>query len=57
MVTIIKKSANKKEIEKKLKSVNPPKPKKLFNAKKFSGKIKFGEDALAIQKRLRDEWN
>lgn len=57
MVTVIKKSASKKEIEKKLKSVNPPKPKKLFNVNKFSGKIKYKEDAISIQKKLRNEWN
>ncbi len=28
-----------------------------FNALKYCGIIKLREDALAIQKRLRDEWN
>lgn len=27
-----------------------------FNANKFSGAVKFKEDGLEIQKRLRDEW-
>ena len=27
-----------------------------FNAKKYSGKVKFKGDPLAIQKKLRDEW-
>jgi hypothetical protein len=31
--------------------------KKGFDAKKFCGILKAEEDALAIQKRLRDEWN
>jgi len=33
------------------------KSKKLFNAKKYCGKIKIKEDPLDIQKRLRDEWD
>ena len=56
MVTVIKKSTNKKAIKKILKNVKPPKPQKLFKASEFCGKIKYEEDALAIQKRLRDEW-
>ena len=31
--------------------------KKGFDAKKFCGILKVEEDALAIQKRLRDEWD
>jgi hypothetical protein len=30
---------------------------KSFDAKKFAGVLKVNEDALVIQKRLRDEWN
>ncbi len=30
--------------------------KKTFNARRFCGAVKFDEDALVIQKRLRDEW-
>lgn len=30
---------------------------KPFDAKKFNGVLKVNEDALVIQKRLRDEWN
>ena len=33
------------------------KPRKLFPAEKFLGKINWGEDALEYQKRLRNEWN
>ena len=28
-----------------------------FDAKKFNGKLKVNEEALIIQKHLRDEWN
>ena len=56
MVLILKKGASKKDIqaiEKKL-----YKEKKIFgfNAKKYNGVIKLKEDPLAIQKRLRNEW-
>jgi hypothetical protein len=33
------------------------KPQKTFPAKRFLGKIKWGEDALQYQKKLRDEWD
>ena len=33
------------------------KSRKAFRSKDFLGKIKWGEDALEYQKRLRDEWN
>jgi hypothetical protein len=32
------------------------KPKKSFDARKFNGTLKVNEDAMVIQKRLRDEW-
>ncbi len=56
MVLVLNKGASKKEIElinKKLSKL--PSGKKL-DAKKFCGVIKLKEDPLAIQKRLRDEW-
>jgi hypothetical protein len=33
------------------------KPQKTFQAKRFLGKLKWGEDALQYQKKLRDEWD
>ena len=33
------------------------KPQKTFQAKRFLGKVKWGEDALQYQKKLRDEWD
>jgi hypothetical protein len=32
-------------------------PKKSFDARNFNGTLKVNEDAMVIQKRLRDEWN
>jgi len=56
MVTIIKKTAKRKEVKKLLDNIKPAKSDKVFKASQFCGKIKFEEDALKIQKRLRNEW-
>ncbi|MFC5282205.1 hypothetical protein [Pedobacter alpinus] len=53
MVTIIKSNSKVKDIEK---SINKTEPSKKLDAKKFSGILKIDEDALQIQKRLRNEW-
>ena len=53
MVLVLKKGASKKEIEileKKLK------PKAGVDVMKYCGTIKLKEDGLAIQKKLRNEW-
>lgn len=55
MVTVIKKGASKRSIEHSIKMLLV-KGRKGFDAKKFCGVLKLEEDALAIQKRLRDEW-
>ena len=55
MVTVIKKGANKKVIAERLESLGK-KPKKGFTAHQFCGMLPLEEDALAIQRRLRDEW-
>jgi hypothetical protein len=28
-----------------------------FDAEKYAGKIKWGADAISIQREMRDEWN
>ncbi len=57
MVTTIKSGATKAEIkslfEKLTSHLNKSKG---FDAHKFCGMVKFNEDALEIQKSLRDEW-
>jgi hypothetical protein len=53
MVLVLKKGATKREIEsieKKLKN------KSGIDVMKYCGKIKLREDALEIQKSLRNEW-
>ena len=59
MVVTIKSSSSPEEIEqalKKLKKGNAKTAKKHFDAFKYCGVIKLKEDPLAIQKRLRNEW-
>ena len=57
MVTTIKRGATKAEIESAFEQLaNRPGKNKGFDAHKFCGTVKFNEDALEIQKRLRDEW-
>ena len=54
MVVILK---NTKDISKVKELLAEIHPKKKFDAKKFCGALKVNEDALAIQRQLRDEWN
>ena len=53
MVIDIKKSATKNEMKTVLAKLSSPKK---LDAKRFVGTIKWGEDPIAYQKRLRDEW-
>jgi hypothetical protein len=53
MVTIIKKGSDIKAIRKAL---SKHKPRKGVDASKYCGVIKLKEDPLAIQKKMRDEW-
>lgn len=56
MVLILKKGAGKKEIEAIEKKLFKEKVTRGFNAKKYNGILKLKEDPLAVQKKLRDEW-
>lgn len=57
MITTIRKKDSKKEIKKHLEKIEAHKSRnKGFDAYKFCGAVKFNEDGLTIQKRLRDEW-
>jgi len=42
------------KIDQKLKK---QKKKKVFHASRHKNKVKWGEDALKYQKRVRDEWD
>jgi hypothetical protein len=54
MIVVIDKTYDKKKVDRLLSEI---KPEKLFDARKFAGKIKWDEDPLAYQKRMRDEWD
>ena len=58
MVIEIKKGSTKEEIDAAFKKLyeQAPSPKKPFNAKKLSGKLKWDIDAVTYQRQLRDEW-
>ncbi|HEY0261733.1 MAG TPA: hypothetical protein VGB95_01815 [Chitinophagales bacterium] len=54
MVLIVKKKYNRKKVNELIKEF---KPTKVFDPKKFAGKIMWNEEPLAFQKRLRNEWD
>jgi hypothetical protein len=54
MVVVIERKYDKKKINKLIEEL---KPVKVFDASKFAGKIKWDEDPLEYQKRIRNEWN
>lgn len=56
MVTVLKSGATKSSIQTILKKLGAQRSKKGFEAHKFCGVLKINEDALTIQRRLRDEW-
>ena len=56
MILVLKRGATKKEIEALNKKLGFIKSGKGLDAKKYSGVIKLKEDPLAIQRKLRNEW-
>lgn len=56
MVVVIKKGATKNTILLMMKRVMQERKTKGINVRKYCGVIKLKEDALIIQKRMRDEW-
>lgn len=54
MTTQVKKIQSAKKLSHALSRI---KPIKRFDASKHLGKVKWDEDPLKYQKRLRDEWN
>ena len=56
MVLILKEGADKKEIEAIEKKLYKEREVTGFNAKKYNGILKLKEDPLAIQKKIRNEW-
>ncbi len=56
MVVVIKKGATKNTILLMMKRVMQERKTKGIKVRKYCGVIKLKEDALIIQKRMRDEW-
>lgn len=56
MVVVLKKGASKKEMERINERLRKMRPRRKLDAQKYCGVIKLKEDPLAIQRRLRDEW-
>jgi len=57
MITKINKKDSKEEIKKHLEKMERHKSRdKGFDAYKFCGAVKFKEDGLSLQKKMRDEW-
>lgn len=56
MVATLKQGATREYIQKLLDRISKEVESKGVDAHKFCGKISVKEDGLAIQKRLRDEW-
>lgn len=54
MITTIKPKTKKDKIKKFLSSIKSSY--KVLDSSKYSGKIKIKKSPLAIQKKLRDEW-
>jgi hypothetical protein len=53
MVLVLKKGANKKEMDKISEKIQLTKG---VDTKKYCGTVKLKEDPLVIQKQMRDEW-
>jgi hypothetical protein len=54
MVLVLKKGVEQKKINDALRKLKQPKK---FKSSIHLGKVKWGEDALSYQKRLRSEWD
>jgi len=53
MVLIIKRNSKNRKLKE---LTNMPKTKRGFKASEYCGKVKVKEDAVTIQKKLRNEW-
>jgi hypothetical protein len=56
MVTVLKRGSDKATMQEVLKKVSSYEPKRGLDSLKYSGKVKFKEDGLRLQKQWRDEW-
>jgi uncharacterized protein (UPF0335 family) len=56
MVLVLKKGASKEEIAELERKLYQKTASSGFDAKKYNGVLNLNEDAMDIQKRLRNEW-
>jgi hypothetical protein len=56
MITVLKKGSDKATIQEVLKKIAEYPSRRSLDAYKYCGTVKFREDGLKLQKRLRDEW-
>jgi effector-binding domain-containing protein len=56
MITVIKQGSTEEIIKELLAKLFKKKRSKGIDAYKYCGSLKLKEDALSIQKKLRDEW-
>jgi len=54
MVITLTDDMTKEEFQKKLAEM---KPTKIFDSTKYCGKVKYDEEPLEFQKRMRNEWD
>ena len=57
MVAILKHGDNKENMLKLMEELSKNRKRKSIDVHKYCGTITLKEDALSIQKRLRDEWD
>ncbi|MGC4128270.1 MAG: hypothetical protein QM564_01640 [Bergeyella sp.] len=57
MVATLKKGDDKKNMLKMLEKLTKSRKRKKVDIHKYCGVIKLKEDALSIQKKMRDEWD
>ncbi len=56
MVAVLKKGSDKKTIQAVIKKILSRPARRGIDAAKYNGSVKFKEDGLTYQKRMRDEW-
>lgn len=57
MVAILKQGTDKKTMRKLLEELQKRRKPKGVSVRKYCGTIKLTKDPMAIQKKMRDEWN
>jgi hypothetical protein len=56
MVAVLRKGADKAAIQELMRKLTENPSRRGLDAYRYCGTVKFKEDGLGLQKRLRDEW-